>query len=284
MMISKWRRLFGLLLMAVGFLIPSYCFGQRVWNDVNSYSNYEQFSKQTKAIDTEDRQTRSQQYNEQLQTNNQIVDPFVGKGYQRDYGVLEDNQAIFGYVIIPKIGLVEPIYLGANEANLLKGAAHVDGTPLPVAGDGIRSVIGGHRSGVVKEYFHNINQLQKGDAIYIDNGVELVQYRVTGREIIEPSEWEKLLPQKGKNMLTLMTCDPIPTYTDRLLINSERVKVTGNTAPQSKEYQALQKTLAVKKTTKVSYRQWANVGWLLFSLVGLFLVLIRMRVVVKKAM
>lgn len=43
------------------------------------------------------------------------------------------------------------------------------------------------------------------------------------REIISPEDWEKLLPIKDKEILTILTCDPVPTYENRMLVNFERV-------------------------------------------------------------
>ena len=49
-----------------------------------------------------------------------------------------------------------------------------------------------------------------------------MEYKVTSKEIISPWEWDKLDPVEGKNILTLLTCDPLlPPRPKRLLVNAE---------------------------------------------------------------
>ena len=107
--------------------------------------------------------------------------------------------------------------------------------------------------------FYNVEKLEAGDDIFIDGRSGLLKYKVTGQEIIDPSDWEKVLPIEGKDMITLLTCHPKrPPRPKRLLINAERV-VEKKPEPVEK----------VKEERQVSYLKYGIygvtlIGWLAF--------------------
>ena len=71
--------------------------------------------------------------------------------------------------------------------------------------------------------FLHINKLKKGDKVYIERKGKKLEYTVVNSEIIMPNEWDKLKPEEGKDMLTLLTCDPVITRNPkRMLVNCER--------------------------------------------------------------
>ena len=58
-----------------------------------------------------------------------------------DYGI---DGEVFGTVCIPKLGVTLPIYFGASEGNMAKGAAHLSQTSLPIGGENTNCVLAGH--------------------------------------------------------------------------------------------------------------------------------------------
>ena len=74
-----------------------------------------------------------------------LKDPF---SYQQpdidlsQYGI-SDN--IIGFLKIDRMGIELPIYLGANQKNMAKGAVHLTETSYPVGGDNTNCVIAAHR-------------------------------------------------------------------------------------------------------------------------------------------
>ena len=75
---------------------------------------------------------------------NKLVDPFSYEQSAIDlseYGI--DNNVI-GYISIPKINIEVPILLGANTANMKKGAVHLTETSYPIGGVNTNSVIAAH--------------------------------------------------------------------------------------------------------------------------------------------
>ena len=62
------------------------------------------------------------------------------------------------------------------------------------------------------------------DVVYVHHHGKTLTYKVVGREYIRPSDWDMLKPVEDKDMLTILSCDPMyPPFTRRILINCVRV-------------------------------------------------------------
>lgn len=150
------------------------------------------------------------EYNERIYANGQ--EGLSSKpAYQQPSFILEDyglGSEVFGVISIPKLELEMPIYLGATYQHMNDGAAQLSQTSLPIGGDNTNCVIAGHRGWNGASYFLNITELEPGDEVIITNLWETLTYEVTGTEIIEPNDVDKILIQPGKDMLTLLTCHP----------------------------------------------------------------------------
>ena len=142
------------------------------------------------------------------------------------YGI--ENE-VFGVIQIPKLGLKLPIYLGATAAHTDKGAAHLSQTSLPIGGNNTNCVLAGHRGWEGADYFRYITELKPGDKITITNLWETLTYTVTETKIIDPNEIEKILIQKDRDMLTLLTCHPYASGgRQRYLVICDREKGENN--------------------------------------------------------
>lgn len=118
------------------------------------------------------------------------------------------DSEVFGVISIPAMELEMPIYLGATEANMALGAAHMTETSLPIGGENTNTVIAAHRGYNGASYFRYIEKLQVGDLVSIQNLWETLNYRVSDIKIIDPQDVEQILIQPGREMLTLLTCHP----------------------------------------------------------------------------
>jgi sortase A len=136
-----------------------------------------------------------------------------------NYG-FQDN--IYGYLTIDKMNLSMPIYLGANDYNMSLGAAHMSQTSIPYGGDNTHAVIAGHCGYGYMNYFRYIDSLQNGDDVKVTTPFGQLEYRVSNKVIIKPSEFEPLRIKKGKDLLTLFTCYPYPTNKYRCCVICER--------------------------------------------------------------
>lgn len=149
-------------------------------------------------------------YNQQIYADGQTMLSEAGT-YQTslfsvtDYGLPDET---FGVISIPKLNLEMPLYLGATDENMAKGAAVLSGTSVPIGGTNTNAVIAGHRGWGGAAYFRYITELSIGDEVVITNLWERLRYRVVGTKIIEPYEIENILIQPGRDMVTLLTCHP----------------------------------------------------------------------------
>ena len=165
-------------------------------------------------------------YNQQIFTDGQSTLSEAG-AYQAalftltDYGLPDET---FGVISIPKLDLEMPLYLGATDENMAKGAAVISGTSIPIGGSNTNAVIAGHRGWGGAAYFRYITELAIGDEVVITNLWERLRYRVVGTKIIEPHEVENILIQPGRDMMTLLTCHPYASGgKQRYLVYCQRI-------------------------------------------------------------
>ena len=91
------------------------------------------------------------------------------------------------------------------------------------------TVITGHSAGDVyssnpyKYIFSGLERLEDGDLIYINYESVRYTYRVTGKEVVEPTDVQALVIDTDVPMLTLVTCTPLGTSRYRLLVFAEQI-------------------------------------------------------------
>ncbi|MGH7218634.1 MAG: sortase [Candidatus Microsaccharimonas sp.] len=139
-------------------------------------------------------------------------------------------------LIIPKINVDVPaIYgIGFDHASQMtameSGVAHF---AIPGAnskpGEIGNTVLSGHSSndlfdgGDYKFIFAQLDKLNAGDTIYTNYEGKRYTYVVTKKEVVKPTEVNKLVYPTNKPMLTLITCTPLGTAIDRLLVTAEQI-------------------------------------------------------------
>ena len=147
-------------------------------------------------------------------------------------------------LIIPKINVDVPvIYDIGNDYDsqmsaMQKGVAHF---AIPGAsshpGQIGNTVISGHSSndlldpGDYKFIFAQLDKLAIGDTIYANYGSKRYTYTITKKEVVKPSEVNKLVYATTKPVITLITCTPLGTSTNRLLVTGEQVSPDPSAAP-----------------------------------------------------
>lgn len=136
------------------------------------------------------------------------------------YGI---NNNTIGYITIPDMKVTLPILLGANNGNMKKGAVHLTETSYPIGGENTNCVIAAHRGYAKTAMFRDIEKLEIGDKIYIDNFKERLTYKVTNLRIVSPSDISQLMIQDGKDMVTLITCHPYRKNSQRYVVICERI-------------------------------------------------------------
>ena len=137
-----------------------------------------------------------------------------------EYG-LADN--IIGFLEIPSIDVKLPIYLGANDPNMSKGAVHLTGTSYPIGGNNTNTVLAAHRGYYRTLMFRHIDNIIVGDTLYIKNYNGTLEYKAIKTAIIKPSELNKLTIEENKDMVTIISCHPFPYNYQRYVVYFERV-------------------------------------------------------------
>ena len=260
---AKSRVIIGYIFILLGIFLPLLAFTSMSYREIMADKKYASF----KAKDSQVTDDLIDYNKEVVKGESNIIDPFDNEEYEGAHDIKGiDKDEVFAYLIIPKLDMKKPIYLDATYEHLDWGVAQVEGTSLPLGGMSTRSVIAGHRGWWGDLMFYNVDKLEVGDEILIDGRTGLLEYRVTGTDIISPSDWESILPVAGKDMVTLLTCHPKrPPRPKRLLINAERV-----------EEKKVDIKPVVEDKTEVNYLKYVIYGITLIGWIAMILVFIRM--------
>ncbi len=144
--------------------------------------------------------------------------------------ILDLDDGVMGYVEIPSISVRLPVYHGESEDVLTKGAAHLEHTSFPIGGENTHACISAHCGFPSQKFFDDIDELKEGDEIFVSVLDRTLKYAVTGTDVVDPDDSEKLEIVKNKDMLTLVTCYPYGINSHRLLVHAERVPYEAATA------------------------------------------------------
>ncbi len=166
-------------------------------------------------------------HNEALYQTGQsaFVEPFSYEQPEVDLSSngLENN--VIEFISIEKMDIRLPILLGANEENMKKGAAHLTNTSYPVGGGNTNCVLAAHRGYSRTAMFRDIELLEPGDKVVIENFRERLTYRVEETKVIDPEEIDEVLIQEGKDMVTLITCHPYGENRQRYVVYCTRNQI-----------------------------------------------------------
>jgi sortase A len=141
--------------------------------------------------------------------------------------------AIMG-LTVEAIGIYNaPVFDSDSQWALDNGIAHVPETSLPWSNTPQRNVyLAGHRLGWPGTgshlVFYSLNQLGSGDEVLLeDRRDRSYTYRVTEVFVAEPEDSWVMGQVHGRDMVTLQTCTPIPTFDKRLIVRADRIQLTG---------------------------------------------------------
>ncbi|HET9965519.1 MAG TPA: sortase [Rubrobacter sp.] len=150
-----------------------------------------------------------------------------GANGERHYELLPG--AVMG-LTIHSIGVYNaPVFDSDSQWALATGVAHVPETSLPWSQSAQRNVyLAGHRMGYrgtwSRMIFYNLDKLKEGDKVVLkDRTGRPYEYRVSETFLAEPSDSWVMGQVRGRDMVTLQTCTPIPTFQKRLIVRADRV-------------------------------------------------------------
>jgi sortase A len=122
-----------------------------------------------------------------------------------------------------------PVISSASTRALDQGVIHLPGTSLPWSDTPERNVyLAGHRLGWPGTgshlVFYRLNELGRGDRITLRDR-EGGRYDYIVVESFEVGPFDRWVTGRvrGRDLLTLQTCTPIPTFEKRLIVRAERI-------------------------------------------------------------
>jgi sortase A len=137
--------------------------------------------------------------------------------------------AIMSLTVNP-IGLKNvPVLSSDSRRALDQGVIHLPETSFPWSDTPERNVyLAGHRLGWPGTgshlIFYRLDQLGRGDRVSLrDREGRRYEYRVIESFIVGPLESWVTGRVRGRDLLTLQTCTPIPTFEKRLIVRAERI-------------------------------------------------------------
>jgi sortase A len=72
--------------------------------------------------------------------------------------------------------------------------------------------------------FYNLDELREGDMVVSkDRSGRAYEYQVSETFLADPTDVWVMGQVRGRNMVTLQTCTPIPTFVKRLIVLADRV-------------------------------------------------------------
>ena len=138
-----------------------------------------------------------------------------------------DNRLLLS---VPRLGLVNVTIGDSPDQAYLdrEGIMHLSETGFPYE-RGSNTYIVGHAADFdtsrVPNVFRNLKTLQQGDLITLrDTLGRTYNYRAYQYLIVNPKDVWVTDPLPGKDIVSLQTCYPDPTFNKRLIIRAERVK------------------------------------------------------------
>jgi sortase A len=128
-----------------------------------------------------------------------------------------EEEIVLGGISIPKLGLDAPLREGVRLATIDLGPGHWPGSAMP--GEVGNVVVAAHRTSHGGPFRH-IDQLVEGDVVEFDTGSGVIEYVVTGTQIVEPTDvW--IVDPTDTPTATLFACHPAGSATYRFVVNLE---------------------------------------------------------------
>ena len=197
------------------------------WNEKRqsqAIMNYDKLIEDLAPEDFSDHFKKAEEYNKKL---SRMDFPFLGyKELDSLYkSTLDINgNGMMGYITIEKIKVQLPIYHGTSDEVLNTAVGHLEGSSIPIGGEGRHSVLSAHRGLPSAKLFTNLDELTKGDIFTIKILDRTITYQVDQVLIVLPDEVNNLYAEKGEDYCTLVTCTPYGINTHRMLVRGTRIE------------------------------------------------------------
>ena len=230
----KLSTFFLILALLAGLSLLLYPTVSDWWNSMHQSRAITSYTEVLQNLDTaayEQARASAQAYNQALPRDDsrfKMTDDQKAI-YNKELNLAGDG--IMGIIEIPDIGVELPIYHTTNEAVLQVAVGHIEGTSLPVGGEGTHCALSGHRGLPSARLFTDLDQMAEGDIFTMHILDEVLTYQVDQILIVKPYELEALAIDEDKDYCTLVTCTPYGINSHRLLVRGVRIETIEEKAP-----------------------------------------------------
>ncbi len=214
------------LMLFVGICVLIYPTVSQYWNTKTQSRAVENYQDILASLKEEDYTTyfeEAHQYNRDL---NALDFPLL------DYGELDSYEqvlnvagnGVMGFITIEKLGVELPVYHSVRSEILNIAVGHLEGTSLPVGGEGTHCVLSAHRGLPHAKLFTDLDKMELGDTFTITVLDQTVTYQVDQIKVVKPDVLEDIYVVDGQDYCTLLTCTPYGVNSHRLLVRGTRVE------------------------------------------------------------
>ncbi len=134
-----------------------------------------------------------------------------------------DEEGLMGYIQIPALSLVLPIYHGTSDAVLEKGCGHLEGSSLPIGGESVHTVLCAHTGLETAELFTKLDQITINETFTISVFGRELTYQIDEIKVVLPEAMGDLSIVENEDYVTLVTCTPYGVNSHRLLVRGSRI-------------------------------------------------------------
>ena len=216
-----------ILILLLGLSLLLYPTIGEYWNSLHSSRAIASYSEKVSSLDKEDYEhlwDAARSFNEGIHKRINIftLDDAEKETYNKTLNLT--GNGIMGYVEIPEIDSVLPIYHGTADAVLQIAVGHLEWTSLPVGGESSHCVLSGHRGLPSAKLFTDLDKIVEGDVFILRVLDEILTYEVDQILIVEPNVTDALRIEEGKDYCTLVTCTPYGINSHRMLVRGHRIE------------------------------------------------------------
>ena len=223
---SKWTTVLLIVILIIGLSLLLYPTFSNWWNSMHQSRVIASYTEQVSDIDNEQYAALWQDawdYNHMIAQRGPVFTLTEEETLQYQSLLDVGGTGIMGYVEIPSINVLLPIYHGTDEAVLQVAVGHLEWTSLPVGGENSHCVISSHRGLPSARLFTDLDQLEEGNTFSLRVLDEVLTYQIDQIRIVEPHQVEDLLVVEGMDYCTLVTCTPYGVNSHRMLVRGHRI-------------------------------------------------------------
>ena len=211
------------MIIVIGLFAINYPLLSGVISDFFSYKEIQGYKSDISAMS-------ENELSETLETAHKYNDALSSGGSLdefRNFSLLKPG-AMLGYVEIPQINVYNTVRYSTDSEVLVQSLGLVEGSSLPVGGEGCHSVISGHTGMASKKMLTELTEVQKGDIFFLHILGQDMAYCVDNISVVEPWDNSELSIIEGSDYVTLLTCTPYGVNDHRLLVRGKRIEYDFN--------------------------------------------------------